>query len=221
MSTLRCFLRLARTLPRRRLFSNAVPQAGPGAALAELFAAPASSLIAPNTQALLEGLLRGDRVCLARAITLVESTRQDHRRQAGLLLDEVLRVRQLLASRQMAHLRGVSSGTALGDVVAEPIRGTFRVGIAGPPGAGEWAWDSSRRVAASHPSFTSILLAHVGKSSLIEVLGMHLVGLGHRVAVVAVDPSSSRTGGLAARVAKETGCCTSTPIIAIVQVAAS
>jgi len=136
MSTLRCFPRLARTLPRRRLFSNAIPQAGPGAALAELFAAPASSLIAPYTQALLEGLLRGDRVCLARAITLVESTRQDHRRQAGLLLDEVLRVRHLLASRQMTQSRGMSSGASFSDVVAEPIRGTFRVGIAGPPGAG-------------------------------------------------------------------------------------
>ena len=85
---------------------------------------------------------------------IVESTRQDHRWQAGLLLDEILTARQHTASA--THPR------------ADLVRGTFRIGVAGPPGA--------------------------GKSSLIEVLGMHLVSLGHRVAVVAVDPSSSRTG---------------------------
>ena len=190
MSTLRtlCFSRGARVFPRR-LFSNTAP----GAALAELFGAQASSPIAPYTQALLEGLLRGDRVCLARAITLVESTRQDHRRQAGVLLDEVLRVRHLLASRRMVRSRGASNGAASSDVAAEPVRGTFRVGIAGPPGAGAH-YDESKCVAAPHPTLASIIVAPTGKSSLIEVLGMHLVGLGHRVAVVAVDPSSSRTG---------------------------
>src|ERR1700759_5563188 len=35
----------------------------------------------------------------------------------------------------------------------------------------------------------------VGKSTTIEALGMHLIGRGHRVAVLAVDPSSTRTGG--------------------------
>ncbi|ATA28891.1 methylmalonyl Co-A mutase-associated GTPase MeaB [Mycobacterium lepraemurium] len=35
----------------------------------------------------------------------------------------------------------------------------------------------------------------VGKSTTIEALGMHLIGLGHKVAVLAVDPSSTRTGG--------------------------
>ncbi|MEM9203379.1 MAG: methylmalonyl Co-A mutase-associated GTPase MeaB [Actinomycetota bacterium] len=35
----------------------------------------------------------------------------------------------------------------------------------------------------------------VGKSTFIEALGLQLTAAGHRVAVLAVDPSSSRTGG--------------------------
>lgn len=81
------------------------------------------------------------RRALAKAITLLESTRADHRRQADALLDEVL-----------PH-----TGRAL------------RVGLSGVPG--------------------------VGKSTFIEALGLHLVEQGHRVAVLAVDPSSSVSGG--------------------------
>lgn len=83
----------------------------------------------------------GDRAVLPRAITLVESTRPDHREQAQQLLLELL--------------------PAAG--------GARRVGITGVPG--------------------------VGKSTTIEALGMHLIERGHRVAVLAVDPSSTRTGG--------------------------
>lgn len=83
----------------------------------------------------------GDRSVLPRAITLVESTRADHRQQAQELLLELL--------------------PAAG--------GARRVGITGVPG--------------------------VGKSTTIEALGMHLIEHGHRVAVLAVDPSSTRTGG--------------------------
>ena len=86
-------------------------------------------------------VLAGDRRALARAITLVESTRPDHRAEASALLDEVL-----------------------------PQTGaSVRVGISGTPGA--------------------------GKSTFIEALGLHLVDRGHRVAVLAVDPSSRRSGG--------------------------
>jgi LAO/AO transport system kinase len=87
------------------------------------------------------GLLDGSRAWLARAITLVESTRADHRALAQELL-----VR--LTPR---------SGSAR------------RVGITGVPGA--------------------------GKSTFIDALGTMLTGGGHRVAVLAVDPSSNRTGG--------------------------
>ena len=82
----------------------------------------------------------GDRRALARAITLVESGRADHRAQALDLLDTL--------------------GTA---------RQALRIGLSGTPG--------------------------VGKSTFIESFGTMLTGLGKRVAVLAVDPSSARSGG--------------------------
>jgi LAO/AO transport system kinase len=98
-------------------------------------------VVADDLTELVERVLAGDRRALARAITLVESTRPDHRAQAAELLGRVL----------------AQTGTAV------------RVGISGPPG--------------------------VGKSTFIEALGTQLTGAGHKVAVLAVDPSSSRTGG--------------------------
>jgi LAO/AO transport system kinase len=86
-------------------------------------------------------LVDGDRRALAQSITLVESTRPDHRPDAAALLDAVL----------------ARTG------------GGIRVGITGTPGA--------------------------GKSTFIEELGSHLTAAGHRVAVLAVDPSSRRSGG--------------------------
>jgi LAO/AO transport system kinase len=82
-----------------------------------------------------------DRAALPRAITLVESTRPDHREEAQRLLLELM----------------PEAGTGL------------HVGITGVPG--------------------------VGKSTTVEALGMYLIERGHRVAVLAVDPSSTRTGG--------------------------
>jgi LAO/AO transport system kinase len=90
---------------------------------------------------LVEGVRSGDRRALARAITLVESTRDDHAEQAAEVLAAVL------------------PGTG----------GAVRVGISGPPG--------------------------VGKSTFIEALGAHLTGAGTNLAVLAVDPSSARSGG--------------------------
>jgi LAO/AO transport system kinase len=83
----------------------------------------------------------GDRATLARAITLIESKREDHRRRAHQLVQDLL-----------PH-----TGNAI------------RVGITGAPG--------------------------VGKSTTIDALGSFLTAKGHRVAVLAVDPSSTRTGG--------------------------
>jgi LAO/AO transport system kinase len=88
-----------------------------------------------------EQVLAGERAAIARAITLVESRRADHRQRAQELLAELL-----------PH-----TGNAQ------------RVGISGVPG--------------------------VGKSTFIDQLGTNLTAEGHRVAVLAVDPSSSRTGG--------------------------
>ena len=91
--------------------------------------------------ALTLALRRGERRALAKAITLLESTRADHRARADALLTALL-----------PH-----TGQAL------------RLGISGVPG--------------------------VGKSTFIEALGLHLIRRGHRVAVLAIDPSSSVNGG--------------------------
>jgi LAO/AO transport system kinase len=90
---------------------------------------------------LVAGVRGGDRRALARAITLVESTRADHAEQAAEVLAAVL----------------PDTGEAV------------RVGISGPPG--------------------------VGKSTFIEALGAHLTDSGTKLAVLAVDPSSARSGG--------------------------
>ena len=115
-----------------------------------------------QTLNLLRRLQGGDRAALARAITLVESSRSDHRAQAEDLLDA------LLHARTSAHrLAFKPTGTTSSQLDSAPP--TFRIGFAGPPGA--------------------------GKSTLIESLGVVAVAAGHRVAVIAVDPSSSRSGG--------------------------
>jgi len=81
------------------------------------------------------------RRALAKIITLLESTRSDHRKRADEVLNALL-----------------------------PKTGkSFRLGISGVPG--------------------------VGKSTLIETLGLYLIDKGHRVAVLAIDPSSSISGG--------------------------
>jgi LAO/AO transport system kinase len=90
---------------------------------------------------LTEMVFEGDRGALARAITLIESRRPEHRRDAEHLLEALL----------------PSTGNAI------------RIGVSGVPG--------------------------VGKSSFIERLGVQLIDEGHSVAVLAVDPTSQRTGG--------------------------
>ena len=94
-----------------------------------------------SVEALAASVRGRERAGLARAITLVESTRADHRELAQQLLLELL----------------------------PEAGGAHRVGITGVPG--------------------------VGKSTFIDALGMRLIESGHRVAVLAVDPSSTRTGG--------------------------
>lgn len=94
-----------------------------------------------QTADLSDKILAGDRRSLARAITLVESRRADHRIEATALLER-------LASHN---------------------RQALRIGLSGTPG--------------------------VGKSTFIESFGLMLTGQGLRVAVLAVDPSSARTGG--------------------------
>jgi LAO/AO transport system kinase len=97
--------------------------------------------VRPGLDDYVTGVRDGSRAWIARAVTLVESTRPDHRELAQKLLVELT-----------------------------PHAGDARrVGITGVPG--------------------------VGKSTFIDALGTKLTGEGHRVAVLAVDPSSTRTGG--------------------------
>ncbi len=100
------------------------------------------SLLPPSYPATLaKGVLAGERRALARAITLIESTRSDHREAAEELMHDLL-----------------------------PHTGrSVRIGITGVPGA--------------------------GKSTFIESFGLHVLSQGKRPAVLAVDPSSPRTGG--------------------------
>ncbi|MEO0923477.1 MAG: methylmalonyl Co-A mutase-associated GTPase MeaB, partial [Pseudomonadota bacterium] len=94
-----------------------------------------------DIESLAEGLLAKERRALARAITLVESVRDDHRTQAQSLLEKL----------------------------SQFGRQAVRIGLSGTPG--------------------------VGKSTFIEAFGMMLTAQGLRVAVLAVDPSSARSGG--------------------------
>ncbi|WP_353185407.1 methylmalonyl Co-A mutase-associated GTPase MeaB [Bosea sp. (in: a-proteobacteria)] len=96
---------------------------------------------ASRPETLADAILAGERAALARAITLAESRRPDHREQARTLIQRLL----------------------------PRTGGAIRVGITGVPG--------------------------VGKSTTIDALGSYLTAQGHKVAVLAVDPSSTRTGG--------------------------
>ena len=94
-----------------------------------------------STNDYVEGILKGDRVILSRAITLAESLNPDHQRMA-----------QEVIERCLPH-----AGHSL------------RIGITGVPG--------------------------VGKSTFIEAFGKHLTGIGKKIAVLAIDPSSERSKG--------------------------
>jgi LAO/AO transport system kinase len=94
-----------------------------------------------DVKQLAHDLTRGDRVALGRAITLVESTKEEHRTLAGELIS-------------LCSSHAVKS---------------HRIGISGAPG--------------------------VGKSTFIDQLGVNLTAAGRQVAVLAVDPTSSRSGG--------------------------
>ena len=101
----------------------------------------AASTLGAEDAALVQGVVARDRRALAKTITLLESTRVDHRERGEKVLEALL-----------PH-----SGKSI------------RVGISGVPG--------------------------VGKSTFIEALGMLLIRKGHRIAVLAIDPSSSVSGG--------------------------
>ena len=94
-----------------------------------------------NVEKLAQGVLEGDRLLTGRAITLLESKKQQHVKLAAQLLTKI----------------STDAGKSI------------RIGISGTPG--------------------------VGKSTFIEAFGMELIRRGHKVAVLAIDPSSPITGG--------------------------
>jgi LAO/AO transport system kinase len=102
---------------------------------------PSASPAGLPVDELADGVVKGDRAKLGQAITLVESSKAEHRRAADALLE------RLHTSRTPG----------------------YRIGVTGLPG--------------------------VGKSTFIDQFGSNLTAAGHRVAVLAVDPSSNRTGG--------------------------
>ena len=94
-----------------------------------------------TTSDFVEGILHGDIAVLSRAVTLIESAKDEHQKQAQEIIEQCL-----------------------------PYSGkSVRIGITGVPGA--------------------------GKSTSIDVFGMYLVQKGHKLAVLAIDPSSERTKG--------------------------
>jgi LAO/AO transport system kinase len=100
-----------------------------------------ATILSAADQLLVDGVLAGQRRALAKAITLIESTRSDHQQRAQQVLNALL----------------PKTGNAI------------RIGISGVPGA--------------------------GKSTFIEALGVWLIERGKKLAVLAVDPSSSVSGG--------------------------
>jgi LAO/AO transport system kinase len=100
-----------------------------------------ANLLSDADRQLVDGVLAGQRRALAKAITLIESTRADHQQRAQQVLTALL----------------PQTGNAI------------RIGISGVPGA--------------------------GKSTFIEALGVWLIAQGKRLAVLAIDPSSTVTGG--------------------------
>lgn len=94
-----------------------------------------------NSDYYIKGVLAGDITVLSRAITLIESTKQEHQDLAGKVIDGII----------------------------DHTGKSFRLGITGVPG--------------------------VGKSTFIESFGLELVNSGHRIAVLAIDPSSQKSKG--------------------------
>lgn len=134
---------------RYRRYMQSFPDEKTVSAQQQVFALQADTL-----DVLVDGVMRGDRALLARAITLVESRKAEHR----MLADELLE--RLHAS--MADSEAAEQGSSK----RSPA---FRIGVTGLPG--------------------------VGKSTFIDQFGSNLTAQGHRVAILAIDPTSNRTGG--------------------------
>jgi LAO/AO transport system kinase len=136
-----------------------------------------------STDELIAGILSGNRTLLSKAITLVESSLAKHQEQAqeiiAACLKETTYEPEQSGLRQNHLHNGVNQSwtkpntnrgeAEFGRDNHESLHRSIRVGITGVPG--------------------------VGKSTFIEVLGKHITARGHKLAVLAIDPSSSRSKG--------------------------
>ncbi|MCX6244860.1 MAG: methylmalonyl Co-A mutase-associated GTPase MeaB [Bacteroidetes bacterium] len=128
-----------------------------------------------NAEEYLDGILTGNRTILSKAITLVESSLPAHQQKAQQIIAKCL---EFISERNAVHDKRNTEHSSiipspltahLSPVTHHPSPITIRIGITGVPG--------------------------VGKSTFIEELGKHLTSRGHRLAVLAIDPSSSRSKG--------------------------
>jgi LAO/AO transport system kinase len=116
-----------------------------------------------------KGIREGNRTVLSKAITLVESSLHAHQEKA----QEI--IARCLENNQQAEIDNPVHGSRFTNPLSHiphpmpQIPGSIRIGITGVPG--------------------------VGKSTFIEALGKYLTANGHRLAVLAIDPSSSRSKG--------------------------
>ena len=133
--------------------------------------------------------MQGNRASLAKAITLIESSRSDHQHQADLLLGYLAKQCKNSSTR-FQHGK------------------TLRLGFAGPPGGKLlllqlWRYNFTTplinrcgyNVTPCVSHFSVVVICTGGKSSLIEKIGMQYINQGLKVAVIPVDPSSHRSGG--------------------------
>jgi LAO/AO transport system kinase len=122
----------------------------------------------PHTVAqLVEGILSGNRTILSKAITLVESALPVHQDQAQEVIAACLRSANCQVPTANSQI--TPSNSILPESRIPGASSAIRIGITGVPG--------------------------VGKSTFIEALGKHLTAMGHKLAVLAIDPSSSRSKG--------------------------
>lgn len=120
-----------------------------------------------SVQELVAGILEGNRTLLSKAITLVESSLPDHQLRAQEVIAACLKKDELrVTNDEFKHY--ASRNPHPGSSIPHPPS-SIRIGITGVPG--------------------------VGKSTFIEALGKHLTSMGHKLAVLAIDPSSSRSKG--------------------------
>ncbi|MCX6277066.1 MAG: methylmalonyl Co-A mutase-associated GTPase MeaB [Bacteroidetes bacterium] len=115
-----------------------------------------------------DGVKQGNRTILSKAITLIESALPKDQELAQLIITECLRITNYeFTPGQYEEIRNPKS--EIRNPKSEIRNPSIRIGITGVPG--------------------------VGKSTFIEAIGKYLTALGHKLAVLAIDPSSSRSKG--------------------------